>query len=208
MGMMKWFSGWLKGADQDVWAPELREAEPARAASHAPRLPVAVTVPFSAPSPPAFSSPRAETERETTPKAAGVKKVMLDEKGISVLDLRELPSSRFRIVGSAYWVSMAGREKHGDTEYLLVREPKNNWDKSAVAVYGKGRKVGHLSEKKAAAYAPILDAFDFDAFTVGGASVSVNSSQLWVDLPSLPALRAFTKAHEKLQAAARTSADA
>lgn len=154
-----------------------------------------------------YLAPSPDDDAEPS-RAERVKRVMLPSGELAILDLRSVQANRTRIVGSAYWVTMAGREKHGGMEYLLVREPKNKWDKSAVAVYGKGRKVGHLSEKKAAAYAPILDALDFDAFTVGGASVSVNSSQLWVDLPSLPALRAFAKAHEKAQAAARTGADA
>jgi hypothetical protein len=122
-----------------------------------------------------------------------VKKVMLDEEGLSVLDLRELPSSRFRIVGSAYWVTDSGRYKHGGNDYLLVREPKNKWDANAVAVYGKGRKVGHLTEAKAAALAPIFDELGYGAYRVVGTAPAPNSIRMWVDLPALPKLRAFAR---------------
>jgi hypothetical protein len=150
------------------------------------------------PSPEPQSAPqvpedRAEPEEQAEPRPAGVKKVMLDEAGLSVLDLRELPSSRFRIVGSAYWVTDSGRYKHGGTGYLLVREPKNKWDANAVAVYGKGRKIGHLTEAKAAALAPIFDDLGFGAYRVGGAAPAPNSIRMWVDLPALPKLRAFAK---------------
>jgi hypothetical protein len=194
MGMMKRFNGWLKGTDQDVEAPELREAELAVAATQPPREAVVVAVPVPAPAPPlAVSVPSGEAKRETAPKAAGVKKVMLEEEGLSVLDLRELPCSRFRIVGSAYWVTDSGRYKHGGNEYLLVREPKNKWDANAVAVYGKGRKVGYLTEAKAAALAPTFDALNFDAYRVGGAAPEGNSTRMWVDIPALPRLRTFAK---------------
>ena len=119
------------------------------------------------------------------PKAAGVKKVTLDETTVSILDLRELPSSRFRIVGSAFWVTDSGRYKNGGNEYLLVREPKNKWDANAVAVYGNGRKVGHLSEAKAGALAPIFDEPAFDAYRVGGAPPASNSIIMWVACMSL-----------------------
>lgn len=135
--------------------------------------------------------------RTPEPKAAGVKKVMIDEAALSVLDLRELPSSRFRIVGSAYWVTDSGRYKHGGNDYLLVREPKNKWDANAVAVYGKARKVGYLTEAKAAALTPILDELTFDAYKVGGAPPAANSIRMWVDLPAIPKLRTFAKSLDK-----------
>lgn len=75
----------------------------------------------------------------------------------------------------------------------MVREPKNEWDANAVAVYGKGRKVGHLTEAKATAFAPILDELPFDAYWVGGAPPADNSIRMWVDLPAIPKLRTFVK---------------
>ena len=145
---------------------------------------------------------------ETEPGMVGVKRVVLSETGLSVLDLRELPSNRFRIVGSAYWVTDTGRYKHGGNEYSLVREPKNRWDANAVAVYGKGRKVGYLTKAKAAALAPIFDALPYGAFRVGGAPPSGNSITMWVDIPALPKLRKFTSAIAVSQAGKDDRTDA
>lgn len=75
----------------------------------------------------------------------------------------------------------------------MVREPKNKWDTNAVAVYGKGRKVGHLSEAKVAALAPILDQLSFDAYRVTGAAPADNSIRMWIDVPAVPKLRALAK---------------
>lgn len=130
--------------------------------------------------------------KQTEEQPAAVRRKVVDESTRTVLDLRQLASNRLRIVGSSYWVSDAGRRTHGGTEYLLIREPKNKHDPNAVAVYGRGRKVGHLSAKKAETLAPILDSLEgYDAFKVGGAGTEENSSRLWADIPSLPALRAF-----------------
>lgn len=168
-------------------------------ASQALKEVVAESVPVPSPesqAPPlaaSFNVDEAEPQRKPTPRAAGVKKVMLDEGAVSILDLRELPSSRFRIVGSAFWVTDSGRYKHGGNEYLLVREPRNKRDANAVAVYGRGRKVGYLTEAKAAALAPIFDELGFGAYRVGGTAPAPNSVRMWVDLPALPKLRAFAK---------------
>jgi hypothetical protein len=110
------------------------------------------------------------------------------------IDLRELPSSRFRIVGTAHWVTDAERARHSGQEYQLVREPENEYDASAVAVYGRGRKVGYLSAAKAAGVAPELDRLGEAAFIVSGDSVSEQSIRMWVDIPRLPGLRAFRSA--------------
>ena len=125
-----------------------------------------------------------------------VKAETVNAESLRVLDLRELPSIRMRIKGSANWVSDTERGKFGGTEYLLVREPKNRHDQCAVAVYGKGRKVGYVSSAKAAALAPILDPLPFDAFQVSGTSVLENSIRLWVDIPKLVELRQFLKARD------------
>lgn len=136
---------------------------------------------------------------EAGSKSPRVKTVTQDEALLSVLDLRELPSRRFRIVGSAYWVTDSGRYKHGGSDYLLVREPGNKADVSAVAVYGKGRKVGYLSQAKALALAPILDQVPYDAFRVGGAPPSDNSITMWVDIPALQKLRDFVAAGDSTE---------
>lgn len=116
-----------------------------------------------------------------------------------ILDLRSVASTRMRVVGSANWVTNKQRAKYGGTDYLLVREPKNKFDLNAVAVYGKGRKVGYISAAKAAVLAPILDPLPFDSFQIGGTSVIENSIRLWADVPKLPDLRKFVKALRQAQ---------
>lgn len=195
MGMMQKLTSLLRGAEKEARAPEQHLAVATITEAPQPATVSADPVVVIAPEP---QVPQHVTsgppEPKAEPKPAGVKKVMLDEEGLSVLDLRELPSSRFRIVGSAYWVTDSGRYKHGGNDYLLVREPKNKWDANAVAVYGKGRKVGHLTEAKAAALAPIFDELGFGAYRVGGTAPAPNSIRMWVDIPAIPKLRAFAKA--------------
>lgn len=116
----------------------------------------------------------------------------LNLDGLSVVDFTSLPSVRTRIVGSAHWVSDKERRRYGGSEYLLVREPGNEHDAQAIAVYGLGRKVGHLSAAKAASLASILDRLSADAYRVTGAGADARSVQLWVDLPRVDAIRKFT----------------
>jgi hypothetical protein len=135
------------------------------------------------------------SERQERVKS-NVKAESVDAASLRILDLREVPFSRMRIKGSSNWVSDSERGKFGGNEYLLVREPNNPFDNSAVAVHGKGRKVGYLSAAKAAALAPILDPLPFDAFQVSGTAVLENSIRLWVDVPKLVELRQFVKARD------------
>jgi hypothetical protein len=117
----------------------------------------------------------------------------IDEVALRVLDLREVAYGRHRIVGSSNYVTDDERRVYGGTSYLLVREPENTHDSNAVAVYGRGRKVGHLSAAKAAGLAPILDRLGFDAYRIGGTAVVENSIRLWADIPTVTALRAWVK---------------
>jgi hypothetical protein len=123
------------------------------------------------------------------------RKEQVTEDGIDetlpTIDLRALASQRLRIVGVANYLSERDRGVFGGDEYQLVREPENPHDGNAVAVYGRGRKVGYLSAAKAASLAPHLDRLGEAAFTVGGTSVTETSTRLWVDLPRVPELRAF-----------------
>jgi hypothetical protein len=113
----------------------------------------------------------------------------------SVADLRALPSSRLRIRGTAYNISLGNRVSFGGTEYLLVHEEDNVNDSNAVAIYGNGLKVGYVSASKEGSFAPLLDRLPASAFKVGGSGVSGESIQLWVDLPTLTAMRAFVKSN-------------
>lgn len=125
---------------------------------------------------------------------AEVKVKTINLKHLGVLDLSGLDSTRTRIVGTGYCLAWEERQMFGGLEYLLIREPDNEHDPKAVAVYGEqGRMVGHLSAAKAASYSPILEQLRHDAYRVAGVGATSASGVLWVDLPRLPALRQFVK---------------
>ncbi len=120
------------------------------------------------------------------------RKVKLDE--LRTMDLSALDAVRMRIKGSAYAVSDAERRRQGGAEYLLIREPDNEVDPSAVAVYGmKGVRVGYVSTARAASLSPLLAQLDADAFKVSGAGATASSIVLWVDVPRVDALRRFVR---------------
>ncbi|MDE0545477.1 HIRAN domain-containing protein [Microbacterium sp. C7(2022)] len=125
---------------------------------------------------------------------AAVKVERIDPSSLTVVDLLGVDAMRMRIKGSVAWVTDTERARYGGQEYLLVREPDNEFDAQAIAVYGRGRKVGYVPASKAAALAPLLDALEADAYLVAGAAVQQNSIRLWVDVPRVPALRSFVAA--------------
>lgn len=112
----------------------------------------------------------------------------------NIIDLSHLESVRMRVKGQAHWVTVAEREKFSRGDFWLVREPRNEYDKNAVAVFGGGRKLGYVSAARAAMVAPLLDEFEGDAFKVGGVGVGDQGIRMWVDVPKVPALRAFSRA--------------
>jgi hypothetical protein len=120
--------------------------------------------------------------------------VTIDTEPLVVCDLREVASTRTRIKGVSFYVSDEERSEFGGQAYLLIREPENDDDGNAVAVYGKGRKLGYISSAKSASFAPLLDTHGADAFLIGGENVTEASNQLWIDLPNVVALRKFTRA--------------
>ena len=134
--------------------------------------------------------------REPVPRVRatdGVKKKTVDVAKLRVLDLRSIPATQYRIVGSAYSVTQAGLYAHGADQYLLIREPRNKHDLNAVAVYGKGRRVGYATRTKAAMLAPILDPLPYDAFLVNGTGMGAEK-QMQVGIPAAAALQKFLEA--------------
>lgn len=125
---------------------------------------------------------------------ATVKVRRITVASLHTVDLTGLESVRTRIKGVSYWVAWSERRRHGGTEYLLVTEPENEVDSTAVAVYGvTGRKVGHLSTARAASMTPLLLKLDGDAFRVTGSGVTASSGVLWVDVPRVPKLREYSR---------------
>jgi hypothetical protein len=111
--------------------------------------------------------------------------------GLAYLDLRELPASSYRVKGTVYTVPDHERQGVGGLEYFLIREPDNKFDKSAVAIHSGINKVGYVSSSKAGGIAPLLDRLGNLAFLVNGANTTETSLRLWIDLPTLPARRAY-----------------
>lgn len=118
----------------------------------------------------------------------------IDPATLTVVDLTEVEAVRTRIKGSAYWVSDTERRRFGGTRYLLVCEPENEADPTAVAVYGvEGRKLGHLSTAKAATLFPLLTREPAAAYLVGGEGATRTSIMLWVNVPKADPLRRFLR---------------
>lgn len=116
-----------------------------------------------------------------------VKVVRAKVDAARTLDLTPLGGTSKRVVGIGYWVHDRERTKFGKQgTFLLIREPRNEFDQNAVAVLSGSRKIGYLSGAQAARYAPLMDALDADAFSVTGGDFRVT-------VPSPASLRALAR---------------
>lgn len=140
---------------------------------------------------------RIETDSRP-PEPHVVRRRRIDPDALRVVDLTGLESVRMRVKGSAYTVSDTERRRQGGPEYLLIREPDNEIDPSAVAVYGvKGHRVGYLSAARAKMASPLLAQLGADAYKVSGTGATKTSIVLWVDVPKADALRRFVRESAK-----------
>lgn len=146
---------------------------------HAPTTP--------APSTTAAPAGKGTAQAGRAPRTA-IDRLKLPEEQIT--DLRPLGGARLRVVGTTHWVPNSKRMTVGGDAYVLIREPKNQYDENAVAVYDATRKVGYLSRAKAAAYAPQFDRIGAPGYRVAGEPPE-DSVRLWVVLPPIAAVRAF-----------------
>lgn len=110
-------------------------------------------------------------------------------------DLRSLDATRMRVKGIGNYVGWKERRAVGGTQYVLVREPNNPHDSSAVLVLSDERKVGYVSASRAKILAPLFDTLGSGGYVVGGTGPTDESVQLWVDIPKADVLRAFVKSH-------------
>lgn len=134
-------------------------------------------------------------ERRDRASAPRVSRKVVAVDDMRLLDLRHLDATPLKLRGVSHYVSEAGRSKHGSSELVLKREPSNPHDAFAVAVYGSGRKLGHVSASRAALLTPLLDQLAFDGYIVAGIVEQVpgRMTQLHVMLPRVPLLRAWVK---------------
>jgi hypothetical protein len=85
---------------------------------------------------------------------------------VSPLDLRVPVGTSCAVAGLSHWIDPEEKSRIGNVRFFLRREHANKHDSNAVAVYAGRRKIGYLSAAMAARYAPLLDAFDAEAFVV------------------------------------------
>lgn len=106
----------------------------------------------------------------------------------SAFDLRVAEGTSCAIAGISHWVDDSDIAKSG--QLYLRREPSNEHDVNAVAVYAETRKVGYLSAGRAKSYAPLLDQLG------GQAVVSRDESRSRASffLPPIPEMRKIVKA--------------
>lgn len=141
-------------------------------------------------------------ERRDRPRAPRASRKVIAVDDMRLLDLRHLDATPLKLRGVSHYVSEAGRSKHGNSELVLKREPSNPHDSFAVAVYGSGRKLGHVSASRAALLTPLLDQLAFDGYIVAGIVEQVpgRTTQLHVMLPRVPLLRAYLTEQRPLEA--------
>lgn len=103
-------------------------------------------------------------------------------------DLRVLPSRSVALERTHYLVN--DRERHGRERRAYVLRGER--DAVDVAVYSNGRGVGYLPALIADEIRPFLAQIG-GAAIVNGAGTRNGSIRLWVDLPTLSALREFVR---------------
>lgn len=76
---------------------------------------------------------------------------------VSAIDLTTSDGIKSRIAGSSHWVDANDLQKFNGTVFYLRREPANEHDTNAIAVYGGTRKLGYVPAPQAEKYAHLLD---------------------------------------------------
>lgn len=103
------------------------------------------------------------------------------------LDLRRLPTTTCRVRGMKYYLGEKPRDEYKSRGYLLVREPANEHDKDAIAVYERGMKVGFVAASRAGSTAALLDQLQAPAYRVEGRPDG--HGRVLIEMPTVPALR-------------------
>ncbi|RRJ85603.1 hypothetical protein EG850_12745 [Gulosibacter macacae] len=115
---------------------------------------------------------------------------------LQVVDLSGLDTIRQKVKGVSFYLSVNERKHAVANSFMLVRDPRNEYDSNAVGVYSpEGRQVGHVSASRAVILAPEFDRIGADAYRVSGAPPNTEGSVVpFIDLPTAPAIRAFAAA--------------
>ena len=108
----------------------------------------------------------------------------------SAIDLTTDDGIRSRIAGASHWVDSADLQRFNGTVFYLRREPANEYDANAIAIYGGTRKVGYVPASQAEKYAPLLD-------QIGTEFVVTRDTNFFAGdefhMPRIPALRKLTQ---------------
>lgn len=88
------------------------------------------------------------------------------------------------VVGSEYCGGVPRSLGTGKpVQVMLVREPRNEHDRNAVAVMSGQRRVGYVSASRAEALAPYMDHYRATLWVHGVVKRTSQGRELWVVLP-------------------------
>ena len=111
------------------------------------------------------------------------------------LDLRRLPTTTCRVRGLKYYLAEQQQDQYRTRGYLLVREPANDHDKDAIAVYDRGVKVGFVAASRAGFTAALLDQLNAPAYRIDGRPDG--HGRVLIEMPTVPALRELVTARPR-----------
>ena len=136
-----------------------------------------------------------ENGQDDTYEDAGVKVVRRQfDSSADVSWPEELGVTEMKVRGVSYWVHYNERRPRGTCR--LVREPNNEHDSHAVAVYIGDRKIGYIPASRAGMLSDMLD--ELNAPLVINYDLRGNyGSTYWLRLPTVPGLRKFMRGSAK-----------
>ncbi|MDF2615438.1 MAG: hypothetical protein K0Q47_93 [Sedimentibacter sp.] len=108
---------------------------------------------------------------------------------MSILDSNKMV--KYRVVGTTH-KNPNGTSRQEIISHLtkaskitLVREPDNEYDKNAIAVYANEKQIGYLSSAYAATFAPKIDAgrrFEVNVDTIGSRTSKKNGQSWYISI--------------------------
>lgn len=127
-------------------------------------------------------APRAEPRKQLEPAIRNVT-VSIPETAI---DLTTTDGISCRVAGISHWVDAASLQLFNGTVFYLRREPDNEFDQNAIAVYAGTRKIGFVPAARAEKYAPLLDEIGTEFVVTREVDYYAGDRYF---LPRIPALR-------------------
>jgi Cys-tRNA synthase (O-phospho-L-seryl-tRNA:Cys-tRNA synthase) len=97
--------------------------------------------------------------------------------------------------GLKYYLAEQPHDQYRSSGYLLVREPTNEHDKDAIAVYERGVKIGFVAASRAGFTAALLDELNAPAYRIEGRPDGYG--RVLIEMPTVPALRELVTARPR-----------